>query len=125
MRGSPRTWQSCTLRQAACTAARLSGTIAPCLWNCDLSAVRSPALVLLAAHRMQLALFRVTKPRQRAHRAQLSRVCAGRVLYWELVEAAVAKDFVAHAGAVCSLAMHPEAALLLTAGTDGTIKVWR
>lgn len=49
----------------------------------------------------------------------------GQVFYWELVDAAVVKQFAAHSGAVCSIAMHPEAALLLTAGTDGTVKVWK
>jgi WD domain, G-beta repeat len=52
-------------------------------------------------------------------------VCAGKVFYWELVEAAVVKSFQAHKGAVCSIAMHPEGSLLLTAGVDGSVRVWK
>jgi WD40 repeat protein len=50
---------------------------------------------------------------------------AGKVFYWELVEAAVVKSFQAHKGAVCSIAVHPEASLLLTAGVDGSVRVWK
>lgn len=51
--------------------------------------------------------------------------CTGKVFYWELVEAAVVKSFAAHSGAVCSIAMHPEGSILLTAGTDGSVRVWK
>ncbi|KAK9828990.1 hypothetical protein WJX72_003265 [[Myrmecia] bisecta] len=49
----------------------------------------------------------------------------GRVLYWDLVEERVVTSFQAHAGVVCSLAMHPAGDCLLTSSTDGSIKVWR
>lgn len=52
-------------------------------------------------------------------------LCAGKVFYWELVEAAVVRSFQAHKGAVCSIAMHPEGSLLLTAGVDGSVRVWK
>jgi len=32
--------------------------------------------------------------------------------------------FQAHAGVVCSMAMHPKGECLLTSSVDGTIKVW-
>ena len=50
---------------------------------------------------------------------------AGRVCYWDLVEEALVHSLPAHAGVVCSLAVHPEGALLVTSSTDGTVKVWR
>lgn len=46
-------------------------------------------------------------------------------MYWELVEAAVVKSFQAHQGPLCTLAVHPEGGLLLTAGSDGAVKVWK
>mmetsp|Transcript_19005 Transcript_19005/g.56607 ORF Transcript_19005/g.56607 Transcript_19005/m.56607 type:complete len:327 (-) Transcript_19005:357-1337(-) len=48
----------------------------------------------------------------------------GEVLYWDLVEATVIKRFRAHAGVVCSLAMHPDGSTLLTSSLDGVVKVW-
>jgi len=48
----------------------------------------------------------------------------GRILYWEVVEATVVEQFQAHEAELCSLAMHPEGACLLTASVDGKVKVW-
>lgn len=48
----------------------------------------------------------------------------GRVVYWELVEGDVAESFQAHAGVVCSLAMHPDGQMLLTSSVDGSIRCW-
>lgn len=48
----------------------------------------------------------------------------GSVFYWDLVEATVVSSFSAHSAVVCSLAVHPEGALLLTSSIDGTVKVW-
>eukprot|EP00208_Stichococcus_sp_RCC1054_P006367 CAMPEP_0206145226 /NCGR_PEP_ID=MMETSP1473-20131121/26722_1 /ASSEMBLY_ACC=CAM_ASM_001109 /TAXON_ID=1461547 /ORGANISM="Stichococcus sp, Strain RCC1054" /LENGTH=309 /DNA_ID=CAMNT_0053541355 /DNA_START=511 /DNA_END=1437 /DNA_ORIENTATION=+ len=48
----------------------------------------------------------------------------GKVYYWDMLHASVSKSFQAHAGPVCTLAMHPEGKLLLTGGTDGAVKVW-
>ncbi len=50
---------------------------------------------------------------------------AGRVCYWELVDAQMVQDFAAHTGAVCSLSLHPAGTTLVTASNDGTIKVWK
>jgi WD40 repeat protein len=53
-------------------------------------------------------------------------VCsAGRVFFWELVEAALVQSFQAHTGVVCGLAMHPSEACLVTCSVDATVKVWR
>lgn len=52
-------------------------------------------------------------------------LCAGRVLYWDLVEERIVESFKAHAGVVSALAMHPKSECLLTASTDGTIRVWQ
>ncbi|GAX77764.1 hypothetical protein CEUSTIGMA_g5207.t1 [Chlamydomonas eustigma] len=49
---------------------------------------------------------------------------AGDVLYWDLVDANIVKSFKAHAGVVCSLAMHPNGRTLITSSVDGSIKVW-
>ncbi|MEW5301403.1 MAG: hypothetical protein WDW36_004263 [Sanguina aurantia] len=48
----------------------------------------------------------------------------GEVLYWDLVESRLVRRFSAHAGVVCSMAMHPEGRCLVTASVDGLIKVW-
>ena len=50
---------------------------------------------------------------------------AGRVCYWELVDAKMVQEFTAHTRAVCSLSMHPLGTTLVTASNDGTIKVWK
>lgn len=50
---------------------------------------------------------------------------AGRVCVWELVEEGLVAELAAHAGVVCSLAMHPTGACLLTSSVDGCIKVWQ
>ncbi len=46
------------------------------------------------------------------------------MLYWELVSEQVVQRFRAHDGVVTSLAMHPLGSMLLTAGTDGLVRVW-
>mmetsp|Transcript_7266 Transcript_7266/g.17453 ORF Transcript_7266/g.17453 Transcript_7266/m.17453 type:complete len:309 (+) Transcript_7266:170-1096(+) len=48
----------------------------------------------------------------------------GNVFVWDLVEETVVQKLAAHAGAVCSLAVHPEGGRLLTASTDGAVAVW-
>jgi WD40 repeat protein len=48
----------------------------------------------------------------------------GRVCYWELVDAQLVRSFQAHRGPVCGVATHPKGGCLLTAGVDGTVKVW-
>ena len=50
---------------------------------------------------------------------------AGRVCFWELVDGALVAQLAAHAGVVCSLAMHPAGECLLTSSVDGAIKVWQ
>jgi len=50
---------------------------------------------------------------------------AGRVLFWELVEAQLVTSFQAHSSVVCGLAAHPTEQMLLTAAVDGTVKVWQ
>ena len=50
---------------------------------------------------------------------------AGRVCYWELVDAKMVQEFAAHLGPVCSLSLHPAGTTLVTASNDGTIKVWK
>ncbi|KAK9832290.1 hypothetical protein WJX74_005480 [Apatococcus lobatus] len=49
----------------------------------------------------------------------------GRICYWDLVEERMVKSFQAHAGVVCSQAIHPESKCLLTSSTDGSIFVWQ
>lgn len=50
----------------------------------------------------------------------------GRVLFWELVEAEVVAELPAHPGKiVCSLDCHPSEGCMVTAGTDGFVKVWK
>jgi hypothetical protein len=49
---------------------------------------------------------------------------AGRVLFWELVEAVQVESVQAHAGVVCGLAMHPKDPVMVTCSTDGVAKVW-
>lgn len=49
---------------------------------------------------------------------------SGDVLFWDLVDGAVASRFKAHGGVVTSLAVHPEGQLLLTSSVDGAVKVW-
>lgn len=49
----------------------------------------------------------------------------GKVYYWDLAEATISKAFVAHEGPVCTVAVHPNGAMLITAGTDGAVKVWK
>ncbi|GMH42600.1 hypothetical protein BSKO_10519 [Bryopsis sp. KO-2023] len=48
----------------------------------------------------------------------------GFVYYWDLVRSNIAKQFRAHKDTVCSIATHAECHVLLTASTDGEIKVW-
>ena len=50
---------------------------------------------------------------------------AGRVCFWELVDGALVAQLAAHAGVVCSLAMHPTGECLLTSSVDGAVKVWQ
>ena len=50
---------------------------------------------------------------------------AGRVCWWDLVEESMVLSVRAHAGVVCSLAVHPDGSLLVTSSTDGTVKVWQ
>jgi mitogen-activated protein kinase organizer 1 len=50
---------------------------------------------------------------------------AGRVCYWELVDAELVHSFQAHASVVCGVAAHPSESCLLTCSVDGTVKVWR
>jgi mitogen-activated protein kinase organizer 1 len=50
---------------------------------------------------------------------------AGRVLFWELVEATLVSTLQAHSSVVCGLAAHPTDKVLLTAAVDGTVKVWQ
>lgn len=52
------------------------------------------------------------------------RMRAGRVCYWDLVEESLDEALHAHAAAVTSLAMHPGGECLLTASTEGIVKVW-
>jgi hypothetical protein len=57
-------------------------------------------------------------------RSHTARARAGRLLYWELVDATLVLSFQAHRGAVCGVAAHPKGACVLTAGADGLVKVW-
>lgn len=50
---------------------------------------------------------------------------AGRILFWELVDAHVVSTLQAHSSVVCGLAAHPTDKLMLTAAVDGTVKVWQ
>lgn len=50
---------------------------------------------------------------------------AGRVCFWELVDAELVSYIQAHASVVCGVAAHPTEACLLTCSVDGTVKVWR
>lgn len=50
---------------------------------------------------------------------------AGRVLFWELVDAQLVSSIQAHSSVVCGLVAHPSEQLLLTASVDGTVKVWQ
>ena len=50
---------------------------------------------------------------------------AGRICYWDLVEESLVESFQAHAAVITGLAMHPKGNSLLTASTDGLIKVWQ
>lgn len=48
----------------------------------------------------------------------------GRVCYYDVIDGRPVEQFTAHKGVVCSLAMHPGGTSLLTASTDGCIKLW-
>jgi len=64
-------------------------------------------------------------PRYAESSQTLSRQGAGRVCYYELVEEGMVESFQAHKGVVTGLALHPKGECLLTASTDGAIKVWQ
>lgn len=46
-------------------------------------------------------------------------------MYWDLVEEEVVESFKAHDGVVTGVALHPKSECLLTASTDGMVKVWQ
>ena len=57
--------------------------------------------------------------------APAAATAAGRVCYWELVDAELVHSFQAHESVVCGVAAHPTESCLLTCSVDGTVKVWR
>lgn len=52
-------------------------------------------------------------------------LAAGRVLFWDLIDAHVVSTLQAHSSVVCGLAAHPNDKMMLTAAVDGTVKVWQ
>lgn len=62
------------------------------------------------------------------HLHEFSRIIiftTGRICYWDLVEERMVESFQAHTGVISGIAMHPRGECLITASTDGSIKVWQ
>ncbi len=49
---------------------------------------------------------------------------AGEILFWDLVDGEVVHRFDAHAGMVCSFALHPAGNQMVTSSLDGVVRVW-
>jgi WD40 repeat protein len=86
-------------------------------------------LVLLAAHHSvyiscQLSASCCVQRRRKLYSLLLLLLLAGRVLFWELVEAMQVESLQAHTGVVCGLAMHPKDPIMVTCSVDGVAKVW-
>ena len=48
----------------------------------------------------------------------------GHIYIWDVMEGNVVSKLSGHSKAVCCVAYHPKEAKLISAGTDGVLKVW-
>lgn len=49
----------------------------------------------------------------------------GSILIWDLVEAKILQRYLGHTGAVTSIEWNPKNKSFISAGIDGTIRLWR